>query len=177
MITHKFQMILGVLIILAFLFIVNMVRKRALELKYALSWFIMLIGLGVLVCIPKTMNVLAKAMGIYSPVNMIFFIGFILAIIIIFVLTVTLSRMSSRVRKMAQIVAMMNTYQGEEQQEEQYLSEFSEHAKRMMPEATKDSVESEITAQAPPVSTYQEKKAKTGSASSKGKGKKRNPKG
>ncbi len=108
MITTKLQIILGILLILAFIFIVNMVRKRALELKYALSWFIMLIGVGIMVCIPKMMNMMAKAMGIYSPVNMIFFIGFVFAIVIIFVLTVTLSRMSARVRKMAQIIAMLS---------------------------------------------------------------------
>lgn len=119
MITHKLQIILGILLVLAFIFIVNMVRKRALELKYALSWFIMLIGVGIIVCIPKTMDMLAAAMGIYSPVNMIFFIGFIFAIIIIFVLTMTLSRLSARVRRMAQIVAMMNNYQGEKVVEEQ----------------------------------------------------------
>lgn len=116
MITHKFQIILGILIVLAFLFIVNMVRKRALELKYALSWFIMLIGIGILVCIPNTMNVIAKALGIYSPVNMIFFIGFILAIVIIFVLTVTLSRLSARIRKMAQIIALLNEHKSVEKE-------------------------------------------------------------
>lgn len=114
MITIKLQIILGILLILAFIFVVNMVRKRALELKYALSWFILLIGIGVLDCIPQAMNALAKTLGIYDPVNMIFFIGFIFAIIILFILTVTLSRMSARIRKMAQIVAMMNDYHGED---------------------------------------------------------------
>lgn len=118
MITSKFQIILGILVLLAFLFIVNMVRKRALELKYALSWFVLLIGVGILVCIPDAMNVLAEAMGIYSPVNMIFFIGFILAIIIIFILTVTLSRLSARVRKMAQIVALLNVPQDDKRERE-----------------------------------------------------------
>ena len=114
MITIKLQLILGVLIILAFLFVVNMVRKRALELKYALSWFILLFAVGILDCIPQAMSVLARTLGIYDPVNMIFFIGFIFAIILLFILTVTLSRMSARVRKMAQIVAMMNDYHGDE---------------------------------------------------------------
>lgn len=118
MMTHKLQIILGILILLAFLFIVNMVRKRALELKYALSWFVLLTGVGIMVCIPNMMNHLAELMGIYSPVNMVFFIGFIFAIIIIFILTVTLSRLSARVRRMAQIVAMMNTYQGEKTPED-----------------------------------------------------------
>ena len=115
MITPKLQIIIGILIILAFIFIVNMVRKRALELKYALSWFLLLLGVGILDCIPQAMNKIANALGIYDPVNMIFFIGFIFAIVILFILTVTLSRMSARVRKMAQIVAMMNDYQGEDE--------------------------------------------------------------
>ncbi len=172
MITHKFQIILGVLIILAFLFIVNMVRKRALELKYALSWFIMLIGLGVLVCIPKTMNVLAKAMGIYSPVNMIFFVGFILAIIIIFVLTVTLSRLSARVRKMAQIVAMMNTYQGEDLREEQHGSVSAVQDGRAVLET------SGVPEQQAGVEGFakEAKQARGASASAKAAGKKRNQK-
>lgn len=114
MITLKLQIIIGILIVLAFIFIVNMVRKRALELKYALSWFLLLLGVGILDCIPQAMNKIAKVLGIYDPVNMIFFIGFIFAIVILFILTVTLSRMSTRIRKMAQIVAMMNDYQGED---------------------------------------------------------------
>ena len=113
MITKQLQIIIGVLVVCAFLLIVNMVRKRKLELKYALTWFIMLIGIGIMVCIPGIMNKFAEFLGIYSPVNMIFFLGFVFAIIIIFVLTVTLSRLSARIRRMAQIVAMMNVYQGE----------------------------------------------------------------
>lgn len=118
MITLKLQIIIGILIVLAFIFIVNMVRKRALELKYALSWFLLLLGVGILDCIPQAMNKIAKVLGIYDPVNMIFFIGFVFAIILLFILTVTLSRMSTRVRKMAQILAMMNDYQGDEKNKE-----------------------------------------------------------
>lgn len=117
MITLRLQVFVGILIIFAFIFIINMVRKRALELKYALSWFILLLGVGIMDCIPQTMTMLAKALGIYNPMNMLFFIGFIFAIIILFILTVTLSRMSARVRKMAQIVAMMNDYHGEDKNE------------------------------------------------------------
>lgn len=113
MITSKLQIILIVLLIISFVAIVNMVRKRKLELKYALSWFIMLICVGVIVCIPKTMDTIADLLGIFDPVNMIFFVGFIFAIVIIFVLTVTISRLSARVRRMAQILAMLNEYKGD----------------------------------------------------------------
>lgn len=117
MMTLQIQIILIVFIVLFLLVILNMIRKRELELKYALSWFIMDLALIILVCIPNTMKKLAELLGIYSPVNMVFFLGFVFSLIVIFVLTVTLSRMSSRVRRLAQIVAMMNEYHGDEETE------------------------------------------------------------
>lgn len=117
MMTLQIQIILIVFILLFLLVILNMIRKRELELKYALSWFIMDLALIILVCIPNTMEKLAELLGIYSPVNMVFFLGFVFSLIVIFVLTVTLSRMSSRVRRLAQIVAMMNEYHGDEETE------------------------------------------------------------
>lgn len=117
MMTLQIQITLIVFILLFLLVILNMIRKRELELKYALSWFIMDLALIILVCIPNTMEKLAELLGIYSPVNMVFFLGFVFSLIVIFVLTVTLSRMSSRVRRLAQIVAMMNEYHGDEETE------------------------------------------------------------
>lgn len=52
------------------------------------------------------MQKLANVLGIYSPVNMIFFLGFVLSLIIIFTLTVALSRVTARVRKLAQMIAL-----------------------------------------------------------------------
>ena len=113
MMTSKFQIILIVGITLILLFIINMIRKRKLELKYSLVWLLVLIVLLVIVCIPETLTKIATSLGIYSPVNMIFFLGFVFSLVIIFVLTVTVSRLSARIRRLAQIVAMLNNYMGE----------------------------------------------------------------
>ena len=113
MMTTKFQIILIVGITLILLFIINMIRKRKLELKYSLVWLLVLIVLLVSVCIPETLTKIATSLGIYSPVNMIFFLGFVFSLVIIFVLTVTVSRLSARIRRLAQIVAMLNNYMGE----------------------------------------------------------------
>lgn len=113
MMTTKFQIILIVGITLILLFIINMIRKRKLELKYSLVWLLVLIVLLVIVCIPETLTKIATSLGIYSPVNMIFFLGFVFSLVIIFVLTVTVSRLSARIRRLAQIVAMLNNYMGE----------------------------------------------------------------
>lgn len=113
MMTTRFQIILIVGIVLMLLLILNMIRKRKLELKYSLEWLIVLVLLLIIACVPETLTKVASTLGIYSPVNMIFFLGFVFALIIIFVLTVTVSRLSARIRRLAQIVAMLNSYMGE----------------------------------------------------------------
>lgn len=117
MMTSKFQTILIVGIVLLLLFILNMIRKRKLELKYSLVWLIVLVFLLIMAMMPEKLQEIATGLGIYSPINMIFFLGFVFSLAIIFVLTVTVSRLSARIRRLAQIVAMMNRYMGEEELE------------------------------------------------------------
>ncbi len=117
MMTSKFQTILIVGIVLLLLFILNMIRKRKLELKYSLVWLIVLVFLLIMAMMPEKLQEIATGLGIYSPINMIFFLGFVFSLAIIFVLTVTVSRLSARIRRLAQIVAMMNRYMGEEKLE------------------------------------------------------------
>lgn len=106
MMTLKLQLIIGICLAVALLAIVNMIRKRKLELKYALSWLIAIVFVLILDCFPILLTKLSYFLGIWAPVNMIFFLGFCFSLLIIFVLTVTLSRMSERVRKLAQAVAL-----------------------------------------------------------------------
>ncbi len=128
MMSTKLQTILIVGIVLILLFILNMIRKRKLELKYSLVWLIVLTLLLIAACVPEKLQQLATSLGIYSPVNMIFFLGFVFLLTIIYVLTVTVSRLSERIRRLAQIIAMLNSYMGEDGQEE--LEEFMEELEK-----------------------------------------------
>ena len=103
----KLQILIIVVIILAMLYIVNNVRKKSIDFKYALLWLFVCICVLVLAIFPKLLNVVAKAFGIASPVNMLFFLGFVFIILVIFSLTMSLSRNSERVRKMAQEIAII----------------------------------------------------------------------
>lgn len=106
MMTVKIQLIIGFFLVVALIAITNMIRQRKLELKYALSWLIAIVFVLVLDCFPILLTKLSAFLGIWAPVNMIFFLGFCFSLMIIFILTVTLSRMSERVRKLAQAVAL-----------------------------------------------------------------------
>lgn len=122
MMTAKIQIIIGIILIVALMAIINMIRKRRLELKYALSWLVAIAFVLVLDCFPSLLNKISRILGIWAPVNMIFFLGFCFSLMIIFVLTVTLSRMSERVRKLSQAVAL------NEEKIEELMKELSEEA-------------------------------------------------
>ena len=106
MMSLKLQVILGVILFLALVGILNMVRSRALELKYVLAWILCDLALLIMVIFPQSMGGLSRLLGISSPMNMIFFLGFLFFLGIIFSLTVALSRTTERLRKLAQSVAL-----------------------------------------------------------------------
>lgn len=106
MMTVKIQIIIGVCLVIGLAAIINMIRRRRLELKYALSWLMAIVFVLVLDCFPTLLTRISLILGIWAPVNMIFFLGFCFSLLIIFTLTVTLSRMSERVRKLSQAVAL-----------------------------------------------------------------------
>lgn len=103
----RLQIIIGVLIVLALLAICNMVRKKKLDLKYALVW--LCVGCVVLVfdISPQLLGIIAGVLGIGLPVNMLFFLGFVFSLLIIFVLTVSVSRLSDKVKRLTQEVALL----------------------------------------------------------------------
>lgn len=106
MMTLKLQIVIGFAILVVFGILINMIRRRSLELKYAMSWMLVLLALFVFDCAPRLLIVVSDFLGIYAPVNMIFFLGFCFSLLIIFSLTVALSRLSNSVRTLDQIVAL-----------------------------------------------------------------------
>lgn len=120
MINIRTQIIIAIFIIIALYIIVNMIRKRQLELKYALAWLMVGIGIGILVLdiFPNSMIWLADVLGIAQPINMLFFVGFCFALCIIFGLTVAISKMSVRIKELAQELALYKKLNEEESNSE-----------------------------------------------------------
>ena len=90
----RIQVIIGIIVVLALCVIINMIRK--------------IVGVGILAldCFPQLITWLAHILGIASPINMLFFLGFCFSLIIIFVLTVAVSRSSIRIKQLAQEIAL-----------------------------------------------------------------------
>lgn len=102
----RIQIIVGVIVLLALGVIINMIRQKKLELRYALSWLGVGVAILILDCFPQLITWISKKVGIASPVNMLFFFGFCFSLMIIFVLTVAVSRMSIRIKELTQELAL-----------------------------------------------------------------------
>ena len=102
----RIKIIVAIIIVLALSIIVNMIRRKALELRYALTW----LGVGVVVLVldlfPGLMSQLSKLMGIALPSNMLFFLGFCFSLAIIFGLTIAVSKLSNRINDLTQEMAL-----------------------------------------------------------------------
>lgn len=107
MMSFRLQIVLFLMITLGIIYIIGLVKKKCMDLRYALIWIVVSICILILTAFPKILNIIAELLGIASPVNMLFFFGFCFSIVIIFSLSIALSRLSEKVKKMAQEIAIM----------------------------------------------------------------------
>ena len=103
----KIQVIVAVLIVFALLWIANMVRRQALDLKYALSWLTVGTAVLILDLFPGMMNYLVHLLGIELPVNMMFFFGFCFTLLLLFILTVKVSKQEEQLKRLTQELALL----------------------------------------------------------------------
>ena len=113
----KAQIIISIIIIWGIVYIINMVRKKALELRYSLTWLGVGICILILTLFPQIMNKISAIMGIASQMNMLFFLGFCFSLTIIFSLTISVSKMSIQIKDLTQEIALYKKEQNEKMDE------------------------------------------------------------
>ena len=87
--------------------IIRLMSKKKIDYKYGLGWSLVDIIVIVLAAWPGLLGWIAKVTGVIAPVNMLFFLGFILALTIIFSLSVTVSKLQDKVNRLSQEIAIM----------------------------------------------------------------------
>jgi len=95
-----------VIIIIMMFFFISMLRKQKLELKYCLVWIFSLLGVAVFVAFPQLLDMLSELLGIATPVFTLFLICIAFLACICIGLTVVVSRLSSRLNKLTQNIAI-----------------------------------------------------------------------
>ena len=96
-----------------------------MDFRFALAWLFIDLCICVLTVWPILLNKIAMLLGIASPMNMLFFLGFCFAVKVIFSLSLEASRLSDKVKKLSQEIAIIRKdsydeyHRLEEQQERQ----------------------------------------------------------
>lgn len=103
----KFQIIIAILLLCVLLVILNSVKKHKLDFRHAISWIVSDLLLLILDVFPGIIEWLAKVCGVELPINMIFFFGIVLCFILIYGLSVTISILLEKVKKLTQEMALL----------------------------------------------------------------------
>lgn len=108
--TNKLRIYIVTLSVLFLIYLINMIRKNKINLKYILSWISISIGILIIALFPNILILLSNFLGVKDPMNALYFVGFIFMIIVVFSLTVAQSRLSDKVKSLAQEIAL-NSYE------------------------------------------------------------------
>lgn len=106
-IVDRIQIIIALIIILTLIWIIFMIQKKRIGLKYSLTWIFLLILSLFLDIYPSTLSACSKLLGISLPSNMVFMVGIIFLTVVIFSLTVSVSRLSDKSTKLTQEIALL----------------------------------------------------------------------
>ena len=104
--TQTASLFISIVIVLFVAYSFHLIKKDHLSIRYSLSWYILSVILLIAVWFPNLLVVLANLLGIYSPMNLVFFVGFCLSLWILFSLTRIVSIQSSKIKSLAQQIAL-----------------------------------------------------------------------
>lgn len=98
------------LILASFIFtfyILSMIRKSKLSLKYSLTWILFGLFFIVLSIYPKFVDMTSDLLRIHSPVNTLFLGIILLLLIMLFTLTVAISKLKEQVTSLSQELGIL----------------------------------------------------------------------
>lgn len=95
--------------VLFFVFIINMVRTKKLELKYALIWILTSLSFIIMSVFPETVFFVARMLEVEVAANALFLCIIFLMLLMVFALTVAVSRQASRIKRLVQEMGLLKS--------------------------------------------------------------------
>ena len=88
-------------------FMVELLRRRQLQEKYAILWLVVSIAIVPMAFFPSLTNNAAEALGIKSGVSLVLFLGIVFLLLVCIHLSWEVSRVEEETRTLAEEVALM----------------------------------------------------------------------
>lgn len=103
----RLQISISIVVILALIALVRFIKKEKIQLKYALMWIAMAGIILIITWVPQGINILSTLMGVGVPINAVFFLGFCVLLVIVFILTMLVSKMSMQIKTLTQNLGLV----------------------------------------------------------------------
>jgi hypothetical protein len=94
-------------------FVIEMIRRRQISERYSLLWLILGLIMLFFSLFPKLLNRLAHAMGIVYGTSLLFFIGFLFALVFILHLTTVITKLDRKMTRLTQELALLQSREEE----------------------------------------------------------------
>ncbi|WZL73648.1 DUF2304 domain-containing protein [Clostridiaceae bacterium 35-E11] len=103
----RLQIFLIIITVLFIVFMISMLKKEKIGTKYSLVWLFTGIGMLIIAIFPNIAGNVSFLLGIVDPVNTVFYFGIFFVLVILFSLTIAISRQSSKLKELTQTVALL----------------------------------------------------------------------
>lgn len=124
----KVQIFFIISIVLFFIMIIHLLKKKKLNLKYTLLWIISIVVLLIVTLFPDTILFVSKLVGIKTPINSALVLASMLIVMILIMLTSIVSQLNRDLRIVTQEIALLEK-KVREMSEDKQGSENSEYNK------------------------------------------------
>ena len=105
--TTRSRIIAALAAVFFFLLVLELVRRRKLQERYTVLWFILALGMLAGAAFPRLLELLAEAIGVRSTNIALFALVLMLLLALAFESTVTASRQGERITRLAQENALL----------------------------------------------------------------------
>ncbi len=101
------KLVLTIGLIIYFVLIIYFLKKKALQLKYTLTWIGAGVFMALLVAFPELLAIIVAVLGIETQMYGLFVMCLCFIMIILMSVTSIVSKQSERIRKMVQYTALL----------------------------------------------------------------------
>ena len=102
----RLKIFLFVIWILMFVYLFVKLRARKADIRYILPWLLLDMGMMLITAFPQILTFFCGLFGIETPSNMLFFFGLIFLAMIVFSMTLVISKQNGQIRDLTQRLAL-----------------------------------------------------------------------
>lgn len=103
----KLQVIMTVSSVLFLIYVILMVRNKKIELNYTLIWLLTAVSFIVISLFPALLKIISRLLNIIEPVNTLFLSIIFFMLLIIFSLTVAVSKSAGMIKALTQEIGIL----------------------------------------------------------------------